>query len=474
MHSQTQLCGGLAGGGAPATWGKCNAATVANRSQGMIQEWLGNWGWPDGRLVGPMDAVGGHPRKMADGATIFALASLSAYKHTGDVAFLDAIWPHVAGACSWQMAQVSSNGTLPLFWNTYDYMDLQLMENVAFNAIAHLAGMRACREVAAAVADTSGLASAADASFDLVQKGLTTTLWKGTHLQAAMGRAWLYGEAVMSGSLHGQSWASSLGLGPLLPPEQLAAHVRTEQEMTCKYDPQHCWVGQQAMQEHTPSSGQPGGSNGTLNLTRWANDVDPAMTMDNAANAVWWCNASFAEGHDQLLQPALRMIEMHHSKLNDLWNWKDLHHGPEGETCGGASLTAPTGAALAGNPELNGHYTRQLQSWMIVKAAAGQIWDASARRLMLRPSVSFGTDRDARLPWFTDSAGGIVHLPRRSRRGVGSGAWAPPPRLEVHVGVLRGSVTVTLGHESWKLHEAEVVALSNKAGLTMVRVLNLV
>jgi uncharacterized protein (DUF608 family) len=440
--AMTQLC--------PGGWGKCNAATVANSSGAQIQEWLGNWGWPNGRLVGPMDAVGGQPRKMADGATIFALSSLAAFQQTASMSFLEAVWPHVAAACRWQIAQVSSNGTLPNFWNTYDYMSTDGFDNVAYNAIAHLAGMRACGTIAEHVKDTTALGAAADASFAAVQKGLQDTLWTGTHWRAAVGvcrstgsrpcsyQSWPWGDAVMSGSLHGQSWASALGLGPLMPVAQLASHVRTEKEMACTYDPVHCFVGQQMMQLH-PDNGQPGGTTGLLNQTRWANDVDPAMTMDNAANAMWWANASF---DSPLLQPALRMIENHHTKLNDIWNWKDIHHGPEGETCSGASPTAPTGPALAGNPELNGHYTRQLQGWMIAKAAVGQTWNAHTRLLTLRPAAPRAGDR---LPWFTDAAAGIVQV----------GETGSPPRLEVHLGKLAASVEVVVGSEVWSANVGE-------------------
>ena len=62
-----------------------------NKSEGKIQEWLGNWGWSNGRLVGPMDVVGGSPRKMADSATIFSLAALAAYRSTADEEFHAAI-----------------------------------------------------------------------------------------------------------------------------------------------------------------------------------------------------------------------------------------------------------------------------------------------------------------------------------------------------------------------------------------------
>ncbi len=298
--SQTQLCPGGVAGGSPTDWGKCDATTVANKSKGKIQEWLGNWGWKDGRLVGPMDAVGGAPRKMADGATIFALSTLAAYKHTGDTAFLDATFPHVAAACRWQIAQVSVNGTLPSFWNTYDYMGLDGFDNVAYNAFVHLAGMRACGVIADIVKDATGLAVDANLSFALVQRGLNSTLWTGRFwsvaagvCRAAPGRpclhaSWPWGNQVMmSGSLHGQSWASSLGLGALMPQQQIRSHVIEEHRLACAYDPLRCNVGQQCMQGAAPDYGQPGGTTGLLNQSRWANDVDPGELSLSLSN--WLC-----------------------------------------------------------------------------------------------------------------------------------------------------------------------------------------
>ena len=161
-------------------------------------------------------------------------------------------------------------------------------DNVAYNAIAHLAGMRACGTIAEHVKDTTALGAAADASFAAVQKGLQDTLWTGTHWRAAAGvcrstpsrpcsyQSWPWGDAVMSGSLHGQSWASALGLGPLMPVVQLASHVRTEKEMACTYDPVHCFVGQQMMQQN-PMAQQAGAMQRMMQGASPGNQLGQAM-----------------------------------------------------------------------------------------------------------------------------------------------------------------------------------------------------
>ena len=145
---------------------------------------------------------------------------------------------------------------------------------------------------------------------------------------------------------------------------------------------------------------------------------------------------------------------MHHTKLNDIWDWTDITHGPEGETCLGGSPAAPTGKDLAGHPELNGQYTRQLQGWMIAKAAVGQVWDATTRHLRLRPAAPNLGDR---LPWFVHGAAGILATKQR-------------PSLEVHIGALRAVVEVEIGDTVWRADVRNVALTKLDAPLTLTDV----
>ena len=55
-------------------------------------------------------------------------------------------------------------------------------------------------------------------------------------------------DAIMSGTLHGQSWSNLLGLGLLAPKEQLLSHIRKEVETNCAYDKSgQCKYGQQTL-----------------------------------------------------------------------------------------------------------------------------------------------------------------------------------------------------------------------------------
>jgi hypothetical protein len=82
-------------------------------------------------------------------------------------------------------------------------------------------------------------------------------------------------DAIMSGTLHGQSWSNLLGLGLLAPKEQLLSHIRKEVETNCAYDTSgQCKYGQQTL----PTA---------VGRHTWARDGSPSMNFDNAANAMW-------------------------------------------------------------------------------------------------------------------------------------------------------------------------------------------
>ena len=86
---------------------------------------------------------------------------------------------------------------------------------------------------------------------------------------------------------------------------------------------------------------------------------------------------------------------------------------------------------------------------MIAKAVVGQLWEAGARRLTLRPASPRMGDR---LPWFVHGAAGVLEIAER-------------PRLEVHIGRLRAAVRVVVGGEVWYAEvrgEEGVVALAQR------------
>ncbi len=122
------------------------------------------------------------------------------------------------------------------------------------------------------------------------------------------------------GTLHGQSWALLLGLGLLVPKEQLLSHVKMEVQINCAYDTTgECFLGQQTLPQATQGP--------------WARDGSPSMNFDNAANAMWVGGAGF---DDPLTIGAKASVALYHERNKDIWDWKDLHMGPSGKTCGAA------------------------------------------------------------------------------------------------------------------------------------------
>ena len=174
----------------------------------------------------------------------------------------------------------------------------------------------------------------------------------------------------VQGTLHGQSWALLLGLGLLAPKEQLLSHIKMEVQINCAYDATgQCYLGQQTLAQAPQEAG-------------WALDGSPSMNFDNAANAMWVGGAGF---DDPLTIGAKASVALYHERNKDIWDWKDLHMGPGGKTCG--TTDRPQGAALAGQPFVNAHYARQLQGWMVQRAASGQYYSAPDKRESLSLSL---------------------------------------------------------------------------------------
>ena len=264
-----------------------------------------------------------------------------------------------------------------------------------------MAAMRAVKKMAPLVGDATGMAAAAAASAALCATTLNRSLWTGTHWRGAsnwpvkhssmrvyhpnpfsngaksrvlrcvlhpstrMIKCWVqktsrirnikkqnpvlfmiggfrsHGDAVMSGTLHGQSWASLLGLGLLMPRQQLQSHIEQEVARNCAYDSSgECWLGQLTL------AGAPAQS-------QWALDGSPSMNFDTAACAVW-LGASL-EDSDTLTVGSRAVVKLYHEIKNDIFDWKDLHMGPDGKQC-----EADVSTNLAGEPFVNAHYARQV------------------------------------------------------------------------------------------------------------------
>lgn len=385
---------------------------------GMIQEFLGTFNTPDGRLTGTMDLSAGG-RVMGDVTTVFILATLACMRSTNDTDFLDAIWPHVAAAADWQIRRAGTAGCPTYLQNTYDYLGLDQYPYTTYTALLHNAAMRATVVLGQLAGDVSGLADAAKASEAACLGTLGRALWHSNvssapqqgsstgeaglnssdaGASAGWWRAWQDAQGgapnlILSGSLHGQSWASALGLGLLVPLENITQHTLAERALNCAYSPQACELGLLSLPGHQ----------GT-----WTMDASPSQSMDATVMRI----LAGLGGLDG--SPAEAVVELYRTHNADFWDFKDLHVGPNGLDCGGADLH---GAALAGQPFVNAHYGRQLQGWAALLALTGQQYDATSGTLSLSP-VCDGWEPDV------------------SVSGRADGGRAPVPAYNLHLPVL--------------------------------------
>lgn len=371
---------------------------------GMVQEYLGAFSAPGGRVTGPMDSSAGG-RVMGDVSTVFILATLAVVRADNDTEFLASIFPAIAAAARWQIASTHAStpadnataGCPRYLQTTYDYLGLNAYPLATYNAVLHLAAMRATVRLAALAGDTSTLARDAAASEMVCAATMRAQLWHEE--DAALGVGWwravqtLDGTApddILSGALHGLSWGAFTGLGPVVPLSNVSAHVAAERARNCAYSPA-CELGLQAL----PGS-----------RADWALDASPAQSMDATA-------ASVLAGAGGLTDSvASASIALYRDTHHDLWHWMDLHMGPSGRACGGGGGVLE-GEFLAGTPFVNSHYARQLQGWAALIATTGQQHDAPTGVLSFAPTCEgrrsgAGGALEVVLPFLTPGALGTL------------------------------------------------------------------
>jgi len=358
---------------------------------GMIREFLGDFSAPGGRLTGEMDISAGG-RVMGDVTSVFILATLGCVRSSGNMTFLKLIWPSIVLAAQWQISRSAQYGCPEYLQTTYDYLRLDEYPLATYNAVLHLATMRAVVKLAALVGDNSMLSSNATLSESACLSAIGSKLWSDS---SGMWRAWqtVDGTApdfILSGSLHGQSWASALGLGLLLPIANATRHLDAELALNCKYSPESCAFGLLAL---------PGSS------ASWANDASPAQSMDATAVRVIFGAGGLSGSVGEA------SIKLYREVHRDFWHWMDLHVGPDGLDGCGAPLS---GQFLAGQAFVNSHYQRQLQGWAALLATTGQNYDAVEGTLHFTPSC------EGRAMTSSDSEGGFeLRFPFFSPKAIG-------------------------------------------------------
>ena len=156
---------------------------VVQDDDGFIPELLGTGGVPKSVLpaAGPLDQPGG--RNMGDSATVFVLGVWQYYLWTGDRSFLDAMWPHVKSAGSWQIERSETFGLPKYLQTTYDLFQFDQKTLASYNAILHLASMLAAEKMAQIKNDPES-ARKFRAAFETGQHSLDQNLWTGKYYRA--------------------------------------------------------------------------------------------------------------------------------------------------------------------------------------------------------------------------------------------------------------------------------------------------
>ena len=325
------------------------------RSDGFIQEDLGNAGRP-------MDNSAA--RGMGDCTTTFVLDVYGLYLWTGDRKYLDELWPHVKKAAQWQIERSRRFGLPDHLNNTYDWWHFENMDLGCYNAVLHLAAMKAAAQLAAVEGDKS-FSQACRANLTTASKKLDELLWTGKYYRAWWMQSGGYPDALHADSLYGQLWASILGLGWLVDADKARSHLAAEMEYNASP------FGLKVMQHR--------GKDAIDELVWEAGSLDwTALNLYQGADV----HASLAE--------AKKVVDKWRIGLADFWDWRDLSRSDDGQ------------------PWCNSHYARQVILWSIPLALSGQRYSAPEKRLSFDP----GKRRPDRLPWFTPAANGVLERVR--------------------------------------------------------------
>ncbi len=313
-------------------------------------------------VASELDEAGG--REMGDSATAFLLEAWQIWIWTADRTYLDSIWPNVKKAAEWQIQRSETYGLPARLENTYDWWEFGKKDLVSYNAILHLAAMRAAERLALVEGD-SPFAARCRSAFETGRQSLTERLWTGEYFRSWWLASGSFPDALHADTLYGQFWAFLLDLGLLTDEAKLKSHLASESNLN--------------------------GSAFGLRVMRHANPNTEASPRDNLvweAGSLDWCSLNLYLGSNvnESLAEANKIVAKWRDQLRDQWDYKDLT------------------TAWDGYPWCNSHYTRQLVFWAIPLALSGQQWDADSRILRFDPRPG----APLRLPFFTPQANGVI------------------------------------------------------------------
>ena len=289
---------------------------------------------------------------------------LKAYREhllSPDRRWLDEMWPAIRRAMEYGIATWDSDldGVLTGFqWNTYD---CAVHGPNTFLGSQYLAALRAAEEMARLVGEDD-LADGYRRIFESGRRRQDELLWNGEYFEQVSDPRFRPANEIASGchadQVLGQWWADTVNLGNVLPPE----HVRRALDSIV----QHNWRSD--LRDHVQSPRQfanPERDMGMI-LCTWPHGGRPEQAI-LYADEVWSSTAYH-----------LASMLIRRGDLDTAWRLVKA-----GRDCYDGARRNPWNEIECGD-----HYARNLDSWSLLLAAQGFIYDGPRGVLGFRPHVS--------------------------------------------------------------------------------------
>ncbi len=306
---------------------------------------------------------------FADGHASCVLKAYREALNSPDSGFFKEYWPRVRRAVDYLIARdAKSHGGQPAGyleddqWNTYD----EALHGVTtFISGYYLAALRAGEEWARRLGD-SVTAQRFRTVFTKGQKRLVELCWNGEYFQQNLSdyaqRGGEVGPGCMSDQLIGQWWAHQLGLGYLLPREQVVSALRA----IFKYN----WKPDLTGWKHAPRAFAGEGDRGLIICT-WPKGGRPAHVMLYSDEV--WTGIEYQVAAHMIYEG---MVE------EGLAIAKGARERYDGRP------RAPIQRNPWNEIECGGHYARAMSSWSLLLALSGWDYDALSRALRFAPRTT--------------------------------------------------------------------------------------